>query len=217
MVNGEIAFPHERSMDHSSNGLGLGRGYNINIPWPHNKVGALDYDEAFRTIVLPALQGFDPELILVASGFDAVAGDLLAGTQLPASSYHDLTRQLLSLGKPLAVILEGGYSPHLLAQASLNVVHALLGLPQPPAHSSTDVQKNFSVPQDTGQTRTEAARVLDAVRRRLNSLPPWSSMSGNGGGKDGYFWDNSSPDVAATNDCVAALLRELIRKQADEP
>ena len=48
--------------------MGPGRGYNINIPWPHDQVGAREYDEAMRTVVVPALKRFDPELILVARG-----------------------------------------------------------------------------------------------------------------------------------------------------
>merc|ERR1719321_103976 len=114
-------------MDLTYNGAEQGLGYNINIPWPHEKVGAPEYQAALRSIVLPAVQSFDPDLILVASGFDAVKGDTLAGTRLPPRSYYDMTRQLLSLRKPVAVILEGGYAPALIAQASLNVMHALLG------------------------------------------------------------------------------------------
>ena len=44
-------------------------------PWPHDRVGEAEYDEALRSIVVPALRAFDPQLVLVASGFDAVAGD----------------------------------------------------------------------------------------------------------------------------------------------
>jgi len=120
-----MAFPANRDMNFTRNGRGEGEGYNINIPWPHDKVGVVEYEEAFRSIVMPALQGFDPDLILVASGFDAVKGDTLSGTYLPPRSYYDMTRHLVSLKKPVAVILEGGYSPELLAQGSLNVTHAL--------------------------------------------------------------------------------------------
>jgi len=129
--NDEMAFPRNRGMDLARNGRGDGEGYNINIPWPHDNVGGVEYEEAFRSVVVPALQGFDPDLILVASGFDAVQGDTLSGTCLPPRSYYDMTQQLLSLRKPMAVILEGGYSPELLAQGSLNVTHALLGRPPP--------------------------------------------------------------------------------------
>ncbi len=43
-----------------------GPGTNINVPWPHEYVDECDYEEAMRTIVVPALRGFKPQLILWA-------------------------------------------------------------------------------------------------------------------------------------------------------
>jgi histone deacetylase 6 len=60
-------------------GAGDGKGYNINIPWPHEYVDDGDYEEALQTIIVPALRAFKPQLILWACGFDAVEGDALAG------------------------------------------------------------------------------------------------------------------------------------------
>ena len=47
----DIAFPENRGMGLAHTGVGMGRGWNINIPWPHDRVGAGAYDEAFRTMV----------------------------------------------------------------------------------------------------------------------------------------------------------------------
>jgi len=188
--NDEMAFPRNRGMDLACNGRGVGEGYNINIPWPHDNVGGVEYEEAFRSVVVPALQGFDPDLILVASGFDAVQGDTLSGTCLPPRSYYDMTQQLLSLRKPMAVILEGGYSPELLAQGSLNVTHALLGRP-PPCIDAAVCGSGES--KSLGSIDMEAGGVLNAVRHRLNSLPPWSTMRC---GSDQYFNEDSSPGSA---------------------
>jgi len=205
-----IAFPGNRGMDVGANGSGQGKGYNINIPWPHDQVGPNEYQKAFETIVIPALQAFDPELIMVASGFDAVKGDMLAGTRLPPRSYYHLTRQLLSLRKPVAVILEGGYSPELLAQGSLNVTNALLGRAPPP---SNDVAATSSAPESKGLD-WETGPVLDAVRRRLNTLPPWKAMSRPG--SDRYFHEDASPTGPGGRD-VARELHEKIMKQAQKP
>eukprot|EP00928_Gymnodinium_smaydae_P018739 TRINITY_DN17146_c0_g1_i1.p1 TRINITY_DN17146_c0_g1~~TRINITY_DN17146_c0_g1_i1.p1 ORF type:complete len:653 (-),score=151.97 TRINITY_DN17146_c0_g1_i1:156-2075(-) len=251
-----MAFPGNEDMDLIYNGRGRGYGYNINIPWPHNRAGVASYDEAFRTIVVPALRGFDPELILVASGFDAAQGDTLAGTRLPTRSYFDMTLQLLDLGKPLAVILEGGYSPDLLAAASLSVVHALLGRPPPASAekeepvgassaaeeedeedeeeadgddeegesesgsdettaSSSSSEESTSAGTDVSECSfdREASRILDAVRRRLNKLPPWSSKRGKGGAA--YFHEDPSPGAAAASRAAALSLRERIRQDSD--
>jgi histone deacetylase 6 len=202
-----IAFPCNMGMDLGCNGIGEGQGYNINIPWPHDKVGAPEYDEAFNGIVLPALQGFAPELILVASGFDAVAGDTLAGTCLPPRSYYDMTRKLLSLETPVAVILEGGYSPERLAQGSLNVTHALLGRAPPPCNDD----KGIAVKSEWEPIDVEAMGVLDAVRRRLNRLPPWNQICRPG--SDEYFYVDSSPASIARSR-FAINLTEKIQQQA---
>jgi len=206
----DIAFPCKKSMDFAYNGSGKGLGYNINIPWPHDQVGDGEYQEALRSIVLPALRGFNPDLILVASGFDAVEGDTLAGTLLPPRSYFEMTRQLLSLRKPVAVVLEGGYSPKLLAQASLNVVHALLGRrpPRDRDHESSTSESDSEVSRDP-----ESEGVLDGIRRRLNTMPPWSTMRRPGSDSSPYFHEESSPVDAASRE-AARKLSKLIRKKA---
>lgn len=206
----EIAFPANRSMDFICTGAGPGLGYNINIPWPHDKVGAADYQDAFDTIVLPALHGFDPELILVASGFDAVQGDMLAGTRLPPSSYYDMTRLLLSIGKPVAVVLEGGYSPDLLAKGSSNVIHALLG--RAPPRSEADSGTSSAEEESSGNP--EAQGVLDAVRCQLNTLPPWTALRTSGDTK--YFKEEDLSSLPSVGVEAASRLSGLIQEQAQK-
>lgn len=203
-----MVFPVKRGMGLAWNGLGPGEGYNINIPWPHDKVGDLEYQEAFRSIVLPALRGFDPDLILVASGFDAVKGDVLAGTCLPPRSYYDMTRQLLTLKKPMAVILEGGYSPELLAAGSSNVTNALLGR-GPPVGDRSGSEPSTTASETERLINFEAAGVMDAVRHRLNTLRPWSGFCRPG--SDVYFHEEASAEAAAGLE-VARKLSERINE-----
>merc|ERR1712072_855859 len=117
-----------------------------------------------------------------------------------------MTRQLLSLRKPVAVILEGGYAPALIAQASLNVMHALLGR-DPPCNVS-DSESEASESQAEKSEAAEAAGLLDAVRRQLNTVPPWSGMSCPG--SDRYFHEEP---VAAAGIDVARKLSQLIETQ----
>ena len=59
-------------------GTGAGAGYNINIPLPPGSgIGA--YTDAFTRVVVPALEAYLPELIIVSSGFDASFLDVRAG------------------------------------------------------------------------------------------------------------------------------------------
>ena len=91
-----------------------GMGFNVNIAWsgglnPPN--GDAEYIAAFRSIVLPIARDFDPEMILVACGFDAAAGHPapMGGYKLSPSCFGWMTRQLMSLARGKVVLsLEGG-------------------------------------------------------------------------------------------------------------
>lgn len=49
----------------------------MNIPWVQKGVGTLDYLVAFQFLVLPIIQEFSPDLMVIAAGFDAAEGDPL--------------------------------------------------------------------------------------------------------------------------------------------
>ena len=109
----------------SERGLGEGEGATLNCPRP---AGAEDADwlEAFEGQVLPALEGFRPEFVLVSAGFDAHRHDPLAGTSLSEDAYRRMTAGLLRFteaqcGGRLVTVLEGGY--HLGALADCVEAH----------------------------------------------------------------------------------------------
>lgn len=80
----------------------------INIPL---KKGSDEtaYLEVFDTIVLPKLRAFNPDVILVATGFDAHVSDPLGGMNLQSKSYGLFRNKLKSLDKQMIFFLEGGY------------------------------------------------------------------------------------------------------------
>lgn len=124
-----VCWPWSCTKSASYRGRGDAQGLNINIPWPHEYVDDNDYEEALRTIVVPALRAFKPQLILWACGFDAVDGDTLAGLKLSTSGYFRIARHLASAvpDVPVAAVLEGGYSPEKISLAAENVVRGFLG------------------------------------------------------------------------------------------
>lgn len=95
-------------------GEGKGLGYNLNIPLPAG--GGHDiYVHAFEALVLPALEKFQPELIIVACGLDANSVDPLARMLLHSESYRTLTQMMVEAanrlcGGRLVVVHEGGYA-----------------------------------------------------------------------------------------------------------
>lgn len=100
------------------------------VPLPAGTAGA-QYREAFATHVIPALERFQPELIFVSAGFDAHAGDPLAGLALEDEDYAWLTERIVATAESSAEgrivsVLEGGYNLAALRSATLAHLQALV-------------------------------------------------------------------------------------------
>lgn len=113
-------------------GVGKGAGSAINLPLPAGS-GEGAYLYAFDRVVLPALQRFRPELVLVASGFDASNADPLGRMMLTSRAYVEMTRRLMEAaetlcGGRLVMSHEGGYSPFYVPFCGLAVVETLSGV-----------------------------------------------------------------------------------------
>ncbi|WP_237385629.1 class II histone deacetylase [Xenorhabdus sp. Sc-CR9] len=113
-------------------GAGEGEGFNINIPLMAG-AGHNSYLYAMEQIVLPALQRFQPELIIVACGYDANAYDPLARMQLHSGSFREMTHKIqqaadeLCHGK-LVMVHEGGYTEAYVPFCGLAVMEELSGI-----------------------------------------------------------------------------------------
>ena len=98
----------------SENGEGKGEGFNLNIPLPPGSgVGA--YEEAFDRVVIPALYAYEPELIIVPSGFDGGAGDPIGRQMLTSEGFKSLTTKIMKAANDMCegrilMTHEGGYS-----------------------------------------------------------------------------------------------------------
>ncbi|KAL1959893.1 hypothetical protein VTO42DRAFT_561 [Malbranchea cinnamomea] len=111
-------------------GEGNGLGKNINIPWPAQGMGDGDYLYAFQEVIMPIAYEFDPDLVIVASGFDAAAGDELGGCFVTPPCYAHMTRMLMNLAQgKVAVCLEGGYNFRSISKSALAVTRTLMGEP----------------------------------------------------------------------------------------
>ncbi|KAM7124164.1 histone deacetylase 9 isoform 2-T2 [Ciconia maguari] len=114
-------------------GSGPGEGYNINIAWTGGldpPMGDVEYLTAFRTVIMPVANEFDPEIVLVSAGFDAVEGHdpPLGGYKVTAKCFGHLTKQLLKLADGRVVLaLEGGHDLTAICDASEACINALLG------------------------------------------------------------------------------------------
>jgi acetoin utilization deacetylase AcuC-like enzyme len=116
-------------------GEGDGRGRTINVPLPAGS-GEGAYLDAMTRVVAPALRRFRPELIVVASGFDANGFDPLARMLLHSDSFRLMTRSVVELahelcGGRLVLSHEGGYSPGVTPFCGLAVLEELSGRSTP--------------------------------------------------------------------------------------
>jgi acetoin utilization deacetylase AcuC-like enzyme len=111
-------------------GSGEGEGYTINLPVPAGSDGDL-WLSLLEHVVLPAAASFAPQLVLISAGFDAHAGDPLAGCRLQTDSFAELARHVrdaaAALGVPVGAVLEGGYEPRTLVECVEVTLAALAG------------------------------------------------------------------------------------------
>jgi acetoin utilization deacetylase AcuC-like enzyme len=80
----------------------------INVPLSAGS-GDKEYFEAFARVVEPAVESFEPELVLVSAGFDAHGADPLADMRVSEFGFRELARRCRGLCDRFAAVLEGGY------------------------------------------------------------------------------------------------------------
>ncbi len=84
--------------------------------------GGEQFRTAFNERVLPALNAFSPDLVLISAGFDGHEADPLAGTRLVEADFMWATEQLANVAERhcngrVVSMLEGGYNLTALAQS----------------------------------------------------------------------------------------------------
>jgi acetoin utilization deacetylase AcuC-like enzyme len=94
-------------------GKGAGEGFTINIPL-QPQAGDREYRHAFLDSVLPALDRYRPQFLLLSAGFDASEHDPMGHMRVTAEGFGWMTRQLKAAserhcGGRLVSVLEGGY------------------------------------------------------------------------------------------------------------
>lgn len=108
-VHDRFAFPCTGHAMEAGEGEGMGQIANAPL-LPGSTIG--DYQAVFEEVFLPLLERFDPDLLLVSAGQDALADDPLSSMRLVPQDYGVMTALLLEeLEAPIALVLEGGYGP----------------------------------------------------------------------------------------------------------
>jgi acetoin utilization deacetylase AcuC-like enzyme len=116
---------HEKYFFPASGGIDDNHGNIHNIPLPAG-TDSKSWLHAFDAQAEPVIKAFQPDMILVSCGFDALASDPLADLKLTADVYGDVAERLTKLSnRPTVWCLEGGYDPPAIAQAASGLVQAL--------------------------------------------------------------------------------------------
>ncbi len=124
-------YPHYPGTGASiETGIGKGKGYNLNIPMDGGS-GDDEYLEAFETIIIPELERFKPEIILISAGFDAHTSDPLSSIYVSTDSYYIFTKLLQEIAAKyskhrIIAMLEGGYDLEALADGVGKVLEAFV-------------------------------------------------------------------------------------------
>ena len=109
---------------YTETGIGRGAGSVLNCPMSAGS-GDEDYEQAFLNKIIPKIEEFKPEFIIISAGFDAHKDDPLAQISLNTNFFGWMTLRLMELadrfcnGRIISV-LEGGYNlttlPHCIEQ-----------------------------------------------------------------------------------------------------
>jgi acetoin utilization deacetylase AcuC-like enzyme len=114
-------------------GEGEGKGYTVNVPLSAG--GADDvYASAFERVVLPVLESYAPELVLVSAGFDAAARDPLAQMEVSPEAFGWMASEIARIADAtakgrMALVLEGGYDLVALEASLRCAITGMLGGP----------------------------------------------------------------------------------------
>ena len=114
-------------------GAGSGAGTTANFPLPPY-TGDQGFRSVMETLILPLLDRYRPQMVLVSVGFDTHWRDPLGSLALSARGYGELIVQLKEWAEAncdgkIALFLEGGYDLEAARACVSSAVAALLDLP----------------------------------------------------------------------------------------
>ena len=150
-------------------GKGKGKGFTLNIPLPAASGDAV-YKEAFEQVVIPAVEKFEPELILVSAGQDGSIFDPLGRMMLSADGYRYMAEKTKELADKyakgrLVCLHEGGYCPTYVPFCSHAIIEAISGI-------KTDVEDPFIY----AMAGTTYNKVLPHQKEQIDKIKVYNNL-----------------------------------------
>lgn len=148
-------YPHTGWPDEI--GVGEGKGYNLNAPLKKGATIA-DYELIFREVFVPAIQRMQPDAVLISAGQDMLYDDPLGEMEILPEDVGLLTAIIRDAAeKPLAFVLEGGYSTS-HGTAINSIFRALEG------RNEVDTREENSPREGTIQLARSLKKVTEMIR-----------------------------------------------------
>ncbi len=112
-------------------GQGKGEGFTLNVPIPGGS-GDREFLMGFAGGLLPAMESFHPEFVLLSAGFDAHRNDPLTGLGVTDNGFIQAGLLIKSVadrfcGGKWVTVLEGGYDLYALTTGVENLLRIKLG------------------------------------------------------------------------------------------
>ncbi len=126
-------MPHFPGTGHiGQTGYADGVGFTVNCPLRQG-MGDDEFITVYRDIVLPILNEYRPDFLLVSAGYDAHRRDPLGGTRVSTEAFAAVSKMMIDAadrccGGRTAFFLEGGYDLPALVESVEASLRALLGL-----------------------------------------------------------------------------------------
>jgi acetoin utilization deacetylase AcuC-like enzyme len=143
-------------------GVRAGMGFTVNLPLDAGATDA-DFDAVYTRIALPVLEQFQPGLILISAGFDALADDPVGGLRATVPGITRLTTLIGDVanrcceGRVVAVT-EGGYDLVGIADGLRGVIQVL----------ADEVQtKDFAPPSERATRGNATADLVTSCLREF--------------------------------------------------
>jgi acetoin utilization deacetylase AcuC-like enzyme len=170
-IHQDNCFPPGSGLVEES-GEGAGAGCNINVPLPPGS-GDGAYLATFERVVVPALERFAPELVIVASGFDPSAMDPLGRMMVSPDGFGRMAALVQGAaervcGGRLVLAHEGGYSAELVPFCGLAVMEALSGIETPVRDT---ILQLFPAHMGQQELQPHQEALIERSAARLTAIP----------------------------------------------
>ena len=153
-------FPHYPGTGRVTElGMGEGEGYTINAPLSHGN-GNEAVTQLLEHIFLPVAEQFQPDIILMSTGYDSHHSDPLGGLKLTSNFYGEIIAKFQHIQPRIVCTLEGGYNLSYIDKCMLSQIGQLM---DKPIIFDDTVQEHVNVEMLLQELKKEIGRFWDVT------------------------------------------------------